>query len=129
MLHSQRHHIRMFGRAGHELASGLAAVSDVTHAFATGSFWVMRDPLRPTYGGMTCDASRRILQDAFTRYRLHCVTTWTVQDNVRSQRLLERIGFRRIGLQRACHLIGGEFFGRILYDLTPEDLAGKVSGP
>jgi RimJ/RimL family protein N-acetyltransferase len=48
---------------------------------------------------------------------------------VRSQRLLERIGFRRIGLQRACHLMGGEFFGRILYDLTPEDLAGKVSGP
>jgi RimJ/RimL family protein N-acetyltransferase len=129
MLHSQRHHIRMFGRTGHALASGLVAVSDVTHAFGTGPFWVLRDRSRPTYPGMTCDASSRVLHDTFTRYGLHCITAWAVQDNVRSQRLLERIGFRRIGLQRACHLMGGEFFGRILYDLTPEDLAGKGSGP
>jgi RimJ/RimL family protein N-acetyltransferase len=129
MLHSQRHHIRMFGRVGHQPASGLAAVSDVTHAFATGSFWVMRDPLRPTHGSMTCDASRRLLQDAFIRYQLRCVTAWAVENNVRSQRLLERIGFRRIGLQRACHLIGDEWFGRILYDITPEHVAGEVCRP
>ncbi|HEV3424567.1 MAG TPA: GNAT family protein [Paraburkholderia sp.] len=129
MLCSQRHHIRLFGRAGDGLASGLVAVSDVNHAFATGSFWVVRDPLRPAYAGMTCDASRRILQDVFTRYQLRCITAWAVQVNVRSHRLLERVGFRRIGLQRACHPIGGEPCGRILYDLTPEDLAGNVAGP
>jgi RimJ/RimL family protein N-acetyltransferase len=42
---------------------------------------------------------------------------------VRSRRLLERIGFHLIGLQRDCHVMHGSRFGRALYDLLPEDLA------
>jgi RimJ/RimL family protein N-acetyltransferase len=123
MCHSGRHHLRVFGRTGHHAASGLVAVSDVTHGFATGSFWVLRDALRPAYAGMTCDASLSILQEAFERYRLGCITAWAVQCNVRSRRLLARIGFRYIGMQRDCHPVDGKSFGRALYDLVPEDLA------
>lgn len=126
MLQSKRHHILMFGCAGHETASGLVAVSDVTHSFGTGSFWVLRDASRPTYTGMTHDASITIIQNAFMRYRLHCITAWVVEDNARSQHLLERIGFRRIGTQRACHVAGDKYVGRVLYDLIPTDLAGET---
>jgi RimJ/RimL family protein N-acetyltransferase len=127
MLLSDRHHILMFGCAGHETASGLVAVSDITHTFGTGSFWVLRDASRPVYAGITYDASLRIIHDTFKRYEMRCITAWAVQNNVRSQRLLKRIGFRRIGIQRACHLIGGQLRGRVLYDLTPADLLCKAS--
>jgi RimJ/RimL family protein N-acetyltransferase len=126
MLHSNRHRILMFGCAGHEMASGLVAVSDIPHAFGTGSFWVLRDASRPAYSGMTCDASTRILHDTFKRYEMHCITAWAVQNNVRSRRLLERIGFRRIGMQRACHRIGDKLRARVLYDLTAADLLCKA---
>jgi RimJ/RimL family protein N-acetyltransferase len=129
MLHSGRHHLRVFGCTGHHAASGLVAVSDVTHAFATGSFWVLRDAQRPTYPGMTCDASRRILHEAFGHYRLRCITAWAVECNVRSQRLLARIGFRHIGVQRDCHVTEGRSFGRVLYDLLPEELTARRRTP
>jgi RimJ/RimL family protein N-acetyltransferase len=52
-----------------------------------------------------------------------------VDCNVRSRRLLERIGFRLVGLQRDCHVMHGSRFGRVLYDLRPEDLATGYGCP
>jgi RimJ/RimL family protein N-acetyltransferase len=123
MLQGERHRIRVFGPHGHHAASGLVAVSDVTHRFATGSFWVLRDHRRPTCADMTYQASTRILHEAFDRDRLRCITAWAVHCNLRSQRLLTRIGFRPVGLQRDCHVIDTTRLGRLLYDLLPEELA------
>jgi len=123
MMQSSRHRLRVFGPTGHKPASGLVAVSDLTHAFGTGSFWVLRDARRPSCTDMTLLASTEILRDAFKTGRLHCITAWTVDSNARSRRLLERIGFHLIGLQRDCHVMHGSRFGRVLYDLLPADLS------
>ncbi|WP_421073654.1 GNAT family N-acetyltransferase [Paraburkholderia sp. A2WS-5] len=122
MMQSGRHRLRMFGLAGHDVASGLVAVSDLSHAFGNGSFWVLRDARRPVFSDMTLLASRQILRNAFEADRLSCVTAWAVDCNVRSHRLLQRIGFRTIGLQRNCHVMHGSRYGRVLYDLLPEDI-------
>jgi hypothetical protein len=122
MMQSGRHRLRVFGPTGHTLASGLVAVSDLTHVFGTGSFWVLRDSRRPACSDMTLLASTEILREAFETDRLNCITAWAVDCNVRSRRLLERIGFRLIGLQRDCHVMHGSRFGRVLYDLLPVDL-------
>ncbi|WP_408583552.1 GNAT family N-acetyltransferase [Paraburkholderia tropica] len=122
MIQSGRHHLRVFGPAGHTPASGLVAVSDLTHAFGTGSFWVLRDRRRPACRDMTLLASTAILREAFEPGGMHCITAWAVDCNVRSRRLLERIGFRLIGMQRDCHVMQGSRFGRVLYDLLPGDL-------
>ncbi|WP_258178560.1 GNAT family N-acetyltransferase [Burkholderia multivorans] len=123
MVRSGRHRLRVFGAAGHAIPSGLAAVSDVTHAFGTGSFWVLRDARRPACRDMTLLASTRVLREAFTIDRLQCITAWAVDCNVRSRRLLEHIGFHPAGQQRSCHVIRGLRCGRVLYDLLPGDLA------
>lgn len=122
MLQGRRHRIRVFGPDGHRAASGLVAVSDVTHRFSTGSFWVLRDSLRPACRDMTYQASTRILQQAFACDRLASITAWAVLCNLRSRRLLKRIGFRAIGMQRDCHVIQGTRTGRMLYDLLPHEL-------
>ncbi|MEK6298237.1 MAG: GNAT family protein [Paraburkholderia tropica] len=125
MMHSDRHRLRVFGPAGHEVASGLVAVSDLAHAFGTASFWVLRDSQRPACRDMTFAASIRLLRETFDADRLHCITAWAVDCNERSRRLLERIGFHSIGLQRDCHVIRGSRFGRVLYDLLPGDLDNR----
>ena len=122
MLQSGRHRLRVFGRTGGHIASGLVAVSDLTHAFGTASFWVLRDRRRPACRDMTFLASTRLLREALETDRVHCVTAWAVDCNVRSQHLLERIGFRLVGLQRDCHVMRGSRFGRVLYDLLPGEL-------
>ena len=129
MIQSGRHRLRVFGCAGEEAASGLVAVSDLAHAFGTGSFWVLRDSRRPACRNMTFVASTTLLREAFATDRLHCITAWAVDCNVRSRRLLERIGFRLIGLQRDCHVMHGSRFGRVLYDLLPVDLASGSGSP
>lgn len=123
MLRSRQHRIRVFGVAGYRVPSGVVAVSDVTHRFATGSFWILRDRLRPARANMAYDAAQHLLYEAFGRDRLRCITAWTVECNKPSQRLLTRLGFRLIGLQRDCHRVGDACVGRLLYDLLPEDLA------
>ncbi|AJW99043.1 GNAT family protein [Burkholderia gladioli pv. gladioli] len=123
MVQSARHRLRVFGPAGHEAPSGVVAVSDLTHAFGTGSFWVLRDSRRPTCPDMTFVASVRLLHEVLETDRLHCITAWAADCNARSRRLLERIGFHLIGLQRDCHVMRGWRFGRVLYDLLPGDLA------
>ncbi|MFM0758311.1 GNAT family N-acetyltransferase [Paraburkholderia strydomiana] len=123
MMQSGRHRLRVFGPMAHKPASGLVAVSDLTHAFGTSSFWVLRDHRRPACKDMTLLASTAILREAFETDRLHCITAWAVDSNVPSRRLLERIGFRPIGLQRDCHVMQGSRFGRILYDLLPANLS------
>lgn len=123
MMRSGRHRLRVFGPTGQKVASGLVAVSDVTHPFGTGSFWVLRDSRRPACRDMTLLASTVILREAFETDRLHSITAWAVDCNVRSRRLLERIGFRLIGVQRDCHVMHGSRSGRVLYDLLPENLA------
>ncbi|SEA60693.1 GNAT family N-acetyltransferase [Paraburkholderia sartisoli] len=129
MLQSARHRLRVFGPTGHDAASGLVAVSDLTHAFGTGSFWVLRDSRRPACTDMTFLASRQVLRDAFESDRLHCITAWAVDGNARSRRLLERIGFRPVGLQRDCHVMLGSRCDRVLYDLLPDDLASGLAIP
>ncbi|RQM57674.1 MULTISPECIES: GNAT family N-acetyltransferase [Burkholderia] len=122
MVHSRQHRIRVFGSAGYTVPSGVVAVSDVAHRFATGSFWILRDRLRPTCINMACNAATALLHEAFVRDRLQCIAAWAVDCNVPSQRLLARLGFRLIGQQRACHLVDGRRVGRLLYDLLPENL-------
>ena len=123
MLESARHRLRVFGQRGQHCASGVAAVSELHHAFGIGSFWVLRDSHRPACQDMTFLASRNVLSQAFHLDRLHSISAWAVETNVRSQRLLKRLGFREIGTQRACHIIGHARCGRLLYDLLPEELS------
>lgn len=123
MVHSRQHRIRVFGSVGYTVPSGIVAVSDVTHRFATGSFWILRDRLRPTCVNMAFNAATYLLHEAFVLDRLRCITAWAVDCNVPSQRLLARLGFRLIGQQRDCHLVDAMRVGRLLYDLLPDDLA------
>jgi ribosomal-protein-alanine N-acetyltransferase len=54
---------------------------------------------------------------AFDELRLHRIQAETLPHNVRSQRVLERNGFARIGLAPEYLSIGGRWQDHIMYQL------------
>jgi [ribosomal protein S5]-alanine N-acetyltransferase len=58
---------------------------------------------------------------AFGELRLHRVQAETMLCNVRSQRVLKRNGFRRIGMAPAYLNIAGQWQDHILYQVINDD--------
>ena len=54
---------------------------------------------------------------------LRAINAWVVDGNAASVRILEKIGFRRIGRQRQCHRIEGRRRDRLLFDMVSTEFA------
>jgi ribosomal-protein-alanine N-acetyltransferase len=67
--------------------------------------------------GLATAAVRDIVRVAFDELRLHRVQAETLLHNVRSQRVLKRNGFRRIGMAPAYLNIAGQWQDHILYQV------------
>ena len=78
-------------------------------------------PWEPIRGGLATAAVRDMVRVAFDELRLHCVQAETLLHNVRSQRVLKRNGFRRIGMAPAYLKIAGRWQDHILYQVINDD--------
>ena len=65
--------------------------------------------------GLATGAVGEILRYAFGELGLHRVEAATLVDNVRSQRVLEKNGFERIGVARRFLRIGGDWRDHVLF--------------
>ncbi|MDR6226126.1 GNAT family N-acetyltransferase [Desmospora profundinema] len=80
---------------------------------------------RYTGKGLMRDAVRQVLDFAFTEAGLHRVEAGAMPSNRSSIRLLQAIGFRRIGLSPRHLKVNGRWEDHELYALTVEDWEGK----
>jgi ribosomal-protein-alanine N-acetyltransferase len=71
--------------------------------------------------GVATAAARLASQLAFSDVGLHRVEAGTMPSNVGSQRVLEKAGFTRVGLQRSFLLIAGRWEDHYLYELVGPD--------
>lgn len=71
--------------------------------------------------GVATAAARIACQRAFHEHGLHRLEAGTMPSNVGSQRVLERAGFTRIGLQVSFLYIAGRWEDHVLYDLVGSD--------
>lgn len=81
--------------------------------------------------GLMADALRGLLPHVFDRMRLHRIEAACIPDNARSQRLLEKVGFRREGYLNGYLKINGAWRDHLLYALIAEDwqsIRAKGSG-
>jgi ribosomal-protein-alanine N-acetyltransferase len=70
--------------------------------------------------GLATAALREAAHVAFTDLQLHRIQAETLTHNVRSQRVLERLGFHRYGVAPSYMHIAGEWQENVLYQLlTP----------
>ncbi len=81
-------------------------------------YWVS---VTATGRGLASAAVREILRVAFEELGLHRVQAETLLHNVRSQRVLKRNGFRRIGMAPAYLNIAGQWQDHILYQVINDD--------
>jgi RimJ/RimL family protein N-acetyltransferase len=70
-------------------------------------------------------AAAEVVRIGFHELDLRAINAWVVEGNKASVRILESIGFRRIGRQRQCHRIEGRRCDRLLFDIVPSDLARR----
>jgi ribosomal-protein-alanine N-acetyltransferase len=96
------------------IAGTISLTNVVRDAFGSANtgYWVAEDR---NGRGLATAAVGELLAFAFGEARLHRVEAGTLVDNVRSQRVLERNGFERIGVARRYLHIAGEWRDHVLF--------------
>jgi len=80
--------------------------------------------------GLMADAVKALLPHVFETMQLHRIEAACIPDNSRSQRLLEKVGFRREGYLNGYLKINGVWRDHLLYALVAEDWQSKrAKGP
>ena len=112
------HLLRLYSDSGGGSPVGIVALSNVSRAVGTAMLWYVLGDKAHGGRGVTTRAVSDLLGVGFGELGLVAVNAWTVEHNLPSQRVLERNGFRFIGRQRACHVIAGRRYDRLLFDLV-----------
>ena len=101
---------------------GIVALGDIHPVFRTATIWIVLGDKRLAGQHYGRRAMGRCLRLGFGELGLRSVTTWVVDSNVASRRMVDAVGFRLIGRQRQCHVIDGQMHDRLLFDLLPGEL-------
>ena len=102
-------------------AVGVVTLGDINTASRSAALWYVIGEPQATGRGHATRAVAAILVEAFGPLRLHAVQAWAVDVNAASIRVLENNGFHRAGRLRACHLIEGRLYDRVLFDRLADD--------
>ena len=65
--------------------------------------------------GYATEAARAMVQFGFTELRLHRIWSWCIADNVRSARVLEKLGMRLEGRLRDKEYFKGRYWDTLLF--------------
>jgi RimJ/RimL family protein N-acetyltransferase len=104
---------------------GVVGLSSIHPRFRTALLWYALGEPRFAGQGLTGRAAAEVVRIGFQELQLRAINAWVVEGNHASERILENIGFRRIGRQRQCHRIEGRRCDRLLFDMVPSELAGR----
>jgi RimJ/RimL family protein N-acetyltransferase len=108
-----------------ELA-GVCSLDGIDHNFLRAEFGIFLGQRRGT--GIGSDATRLVLDWAFTMLGLRNVMLESYAFNEQALRAYERAGFREIGRRRDCVLALGRRWDSILMDATAEGFESPVLG-
>jgi diamine N-acetyltransferase len=97
---------------------GVCGLDNIDHNFLRADFGIFLGQRRGT--GIGTDATRLVLQWAFTIIGLHNVMLESYEYNEQAIRAYERAGFRRIGVRRDAVRALGRRWDTILMDAVPE---------
>jgi diamine N-acetyltransferase len=108
-----------------ELA-GVCGIENIDHNFSRADFGIFLGQRRGS--GIGTDATRLVLDWAFTIIGLHNVMLESYEFNEQAIRAYERAGFRRIGVRRDAVRALGRRWDSILMDATAADFESPVLG-
>ena len=102
---------------------GLVALTDWDSADGIAMVWgVLGDPAFGGRGVFT-EALGQLVRMAFQEFHIEAVHAWIMEDNVRSRRVVQKLGFHEQGRLRSAACRNGRRVDRVYFDLTRQDLA------
>jgi diamine N-acetyltransferase len=99
---------------------GTAGLFDIEYLHGSCEFGILLGERRGQ--GLGTEATRLLVDWAFGTLGLRNVLLQVFDWNVEAQRAYERVGFRRVGVRRACALSRGAAVDVVLMDVVPGDL-------
>ena len=108
------------------LPCGLTALADIDTADGTAMVWYALGEQTLFGRGIIANAVRQLTRLCFDQMRLASIYAWTMEDNIASTRVLQKVGFREVGRIRCAASSGGRQVDRIYFDLIASDAHAAV---
>jgi RimJ/RimL family protein N-acetyltransferase len=96
---------------------GLVAIADWDAVDKTAMIWYLRGADSESRAGVMTDAVGLLVRHAFDVLEIESLHAWILQNNERSRRVLERSGFREMGVMRNAAQFDGQRVDRVYFDL------------
>ena len=103
-------------------ASGLVALSEIEMADGFAMVWYFLGREELAGRGTMTFAVASLSRQCFEEMGLAVLYAWAMEDNLASQRVLEKSHFQFCGRIRGAAISAGRRVDRLYYDLTPRDL-------
>ena len=101
---------------------GVVALVAIHSAFKTATLLAALGDKRHERQGHTVQALYELMREGFTTLGLNSIHVWIAAPNQYSLRMARKLGFTKIGTQRACHVVAGKTVDRIWFDILPSEL-------
>jgi RimJ/RimL family protein N-acetyltransferase len=98
--------------------SGLVGLSDVDLPDKTAMIWYVLGDLNLSGKGVTSEAVCKVANIAFRNMGLSSLYAWIMEDNIASEKVLKKVGFKNAGCIRLATNSFGRQVNRIYFDLT-----------
>jgi RimJ/RimL family protein N-acetyltransferase len=104
---------------------GVVGLSSIHPRFRTALLWYALGEPGFAGQGLTGRAAAEVVRPGFQELDLRAINAWVVDGNDASVRILENIGFQRIGRQRQCHRIERRRRDRLLFEIVSSEFARR----
>ena len=105
---------------------GTTGLGHINHAHRTAEFGIGIGEAECRGKGYGTEATRLVLDYAFTILGLHNVLLTVYDFNERAIRAYRRAGFREIGRRRESHRIGSRVYDEVLMDCLATEFSGSA---
>lgn len=123
MLIGPRCHARLFRLPGSAVFLGLVCLNDFRNEMGSAEVWGLRGFYGRTVPNVTAAAFLSVVAEGFLHLGREVIGSWVVEGNAFSISMLEKLGMRCTGRQRARHRINGRLHDRLLFDVTRQEFA------
>jgi RimJ/RimL family protein N-acetyltransferase len=112
-------------RKGHRELIGIGGLSHIEWVNQRGELAICIGEHTEQGQGYGTEATRLILNHAFTRLNLHSVLLRVIAYNTRAQRCYEKCGFRLLGRRREAKPVNGQYHDVLYMDILAKEFPGK----
>ncbi len=109
-------------------AVGSAYLTDIDHRHRRAEFGILIGEAAHRGQGYGTEATRLVLDYAFTAIGLHNVMLTCYEFNLVGRRAYEKAGFHEFGRRRQSHWMGGRWWDEIYMDCVAAEFASPVLG-